>query len=64
MQHQPDLSEPQTDLYQLFVLRVWRDQSDGPRRYMLKAADTGQRHIFADPQGLIKFLDQITEERL
>ena len=58
------ISEPlpppnaQNGQYQLFILRVWQETSDGPRRYMLKRADNHERYVFADSNSLADFLAQ------
>lgn len=61
MQSQPSTPNFQPDPYQLFILRVWQDGPDGPLRYLLKAADDSQRHIFTDAHSLADFLEQVTE---
>ena len=52
----------QSDQYQLFILRVWQDTPDGPQRYMLKAADSDHRHVFASAQSLADFLEKTTHD--
>ena len=50
----------QSDEYRLFILRMWQDTPDGPMRYMLKAADSDHRHVFASAQSLADFLEKTT----
>ncbi len=58
MGSQSSSTHAQFDHYQLFILRVWQDTPDSPRRYMLKAADGSQRRVFANAYSLAAFLEQ------
>jgi len=58
MSNQPISPDEQADNYRLFILRVWQETPDGPQRYMLKAANSDHRYIFADAHGLAEFLEK------
>ena len=60
MQDQPMSAQTPSVQFQLFILRVWQETPDGPLRYILKATDDNQRHVFADVQSLADFLAQVT----
>lgn len=35
-------------VYQVFMIRLWRDKPDGPLRVSLQTAENGERRIFPD----------------
>jgi len=61
MQSQLSSTHTQFDQYQLFILRVWQETPDGPRRYVLKATDDSRHRVFADAHSLADFLEQIDQ---
>lgn len=44
--------------YQAYLLRIWQDTPNSPRRFSLEHAGTGKRYGFADLESLFSFLNQ------
>ena len=56
------MTEPK--LYHAYLLRLWRaGNGDQPEwRVSVESASSGERHLFANLEGLFRFLERITAE--
>ena len=54
--------DKQGALYQVYVLRLWRDGPGAPWRAALECSRTGERFPFADLPALFAFLESETLE--
>jgi hypothetical protein len=50
------MNKSERDIYQAYLLRIWREGSSSPWRAMLESTHTGNHHNFAAIEQLISFL--------